>query len=237
MRRSGIVLGVALLAFACSKENTVDASIQCEEGSEDCVPCTPDETKCDGAVLKKCQEDGKRFNSVEMCVSEALCIKGLPDGLCAPAVCTMAERKCEGATMFQCAPGQDQLVSTVCTSADACVAGLQTGACAAGQCATAADCGGQDTQCQKRSCASGKCAIEYMPKGTVCETNRQCDGNGTCAGECNKPTDCLGDDDACHWRTCTSGKCGIEKAPDMKYCPIPNQPGYSGVCSNGICMY
>lgn len=237
MRGLAIILGVAMLAsVACSKENNVDASVQCAEGTADCVPCTPGERKCDGAVRKTCQEDGTRFVSDEMCVSEALCIKGLGDGLCAPAVCTLADRKCEGAVMIQCAPGQDQFISTECSTVDACTKGLQDGVCGAGACSVPADCGGEDTQCQIRTCPSGKCAIEYKPKGTVCENNRTCDGNGTCLGECDIPADCPQDNGGCQSATCTSGKCGFKKAADGACCPVPDQPGYCGYCYNGQCL-
>src|SRR5689334_14341901 len=55
----------------------------------------------------------------------------------------------------------------------------------ASMCRTAADCAGQDTECQARTCAMGACGVSNMPAGTVvasqiatdCKRN-ECDGNG-----------------------------------------------------------
>ena len=51
------------------------------------------------------------------------------------------------------------------------------------ECLTAADCPGQDTQCQTRTCDfNGTCGFSYAPAGTVCNQNGgvKCDGNGAC---------------------------------------------------------
>jgi hypothetical protein len=237
---TAVALGLLIGSGACSKDNEIDASqstTECGDNTLDCVPCEPDEYRCDGKALKICQNDGQGFDAVMVCVSEELCVMGLPEEACAAPVCNPADTKCEGAIMWLCSPGQDQLVDTECPSVESCTAGLANGKCAVGECSKPTDCGGVDTECRQRTCVAGTCGFENLPAGSPCETNRECDGDGTCVGECNKPADCGGEDTDCQWRTCTNGVCGTHVEPDLTYCVDPNDPAYYGVCVNGYCTW
>jgi len=217
-RVQAIMIGFLLLA-GCSKDNEVDASTtECGDDSLDCVPCEAGEHRCDDATLKVCQADGQGFDAVMVCVSEALCVKGLPAKACAAPVCNPADTKCEGATMWVCAPGQNELVATECFSIASCTAGLASAKCAAGECSIPADCTGVETECRKRTCEAGFCGFANEPADTPCETNRVCDGQGSCVGQCNLSTDCSGVDTACRKRTCESGVCGFSNEPASTPC-------------------
>lgn len=212
MRLAQIVeLSALCLALACSKENAVDASQTtnvCSEGTLDCAPCAPGEGKCQEATLLVCQSDGQGFDAISVCVSPALCVKGLQSKACADPVCNAADTKCDGATMVVCSEGRDVIEVTSCVSADACVAGLTAGKCAAGQCSIASDCSGQDTECRKRTCAGGTCGFQAIPDGTAIQAQtvgdcRQvvCDGAGTTRIQ-PQPSDIPNDGEECTVESC-----------------------------------
>jgi hypothetical protein len=216
------------IGLGCTKENTVDASVNetnCGDNAMDCIPCTPGKYRCDGSTMKVCQEDGVGYDAVTMCVSAALCLKGLAQRVCAPPVCTAADRKCEGATMWSCAPGQDALVETKCTSSEACIAGLKDERCAAGECSVASDCTGVETDCRRKKCISGKCGFEDLPVGTPCQQgSATCNGQGSCWA-CNPTTDVVCKDPLTQ-RTC-NGQGQVVDVP----CPA-----HASRCDRGVCL-
>lgn len=98
------------------------------------------------------------------------------------------------------APCQDVKGKPYCNGAGACV-----------KCVTDATCPGQDTECQKRTCASGVCAIAFMPEGTLLAaqtvgdcTNIACDGAGGVKLTPNN-YDVLGDSNPCTTESCSNG--------------------------------
>lgn len=232
MARSVVLVALVLLAaVGCSKQNDVEATSNvCGDNTLDCIPCASGEYRCDGATLKVCQLDGQGFDAVSVCVSQALCVKGLPSQACAAPVCDAADTKCEGAIMWVCSPQQDEYVDTECPSVDSCTAGLSIARCAAGECAGPTDCTGVDTDCRKRTCEAGTCGFENVAPGEPCETNRVCDGSGNCAGQCNVPADCSGEDTECRKRACETGVCDFQNEPEGTSCETNRFCDGAGKC-------
>ena len=225
-----LALIASLAGVGCSENTAAEAPTPCVGNAPDCVPCASGEYRCDGPVLSVCQADGQGFDAVMSCVSEPLCVKGLAGKACASPECNEADTKCDGAKMVVCAAGRDKLEITECLSVAACTAGLKDGKCAHAECSIATECSGTDTECHKRTCSAGVCGTQDSTAGTVCESNRQCDGAGQCVGECNVASDCSGADTECHKRTCSAGVCGTQDSTAGTVCESNRHCDGAGQC-------
>ena len=237
-----VLIGLELLALGCSKDSAIDASqntntTECGDNTLDCVPCGPGEHRCDDAILKVCQDDGQGFDPVGVCVSEALCVKGLQAGACASPECSSADTKCEGSTMWICSPARDELTSTECTSEAACLSGLANGVCGTGECVVPSDCVGVDTECHQRTCVDETCGTQNLSYGIPVTDQvdgdckrRVCDGQGSVISE-PSPTDIVEDGNDCTLNSCEGAE------PKVTWASVGTPCGGTGVCDHsGTCV-
>lgn len=186
--RTGLLASLLLVA-SCSKDNEVAVNQNCGDNSLECVPCSPDEFRCDGKTLRRCQSDGVGFDALMVCGSEALCVKGLDEGACVAPVCAAGDVRCDGKVMKICSDGLDGYDTKECASEGACEQGIAQAACVSiGGCTKATDCAGVDTDCAKRSCEDGECTMLFTSEGTQVALQTPgdckvavCDGQGAVA--------------------------------------------------------
>lgn len=131
--------------------------------------------------------------------------------------------------------------------------GSGTGGAGGGDDCIASECPGNDTDCEKRACVSGACALEPEPEGTTCSDDgnpnaKVCDGVGACV-ECVTRDDCAGTelcvDLLCVPENCVNGELdGDESDVDCGGSCSPCDNGddcgqrtdcVSGFCDSGTC--
>lgn len=164
------------LAQRCEPGAPCDAQTGCAEPQ-----CRPNEYRCDGAELERCNVDRTGWIPVQACASPALC--NVAARRCDVPVCVAGQARCtaEGA-LQRCRPGRDGWnVETECA------AGLSAGAAASATC----DPSGGGRCVGLGACAAGslRCndaALERCSEGrwrphARCATPAQCDAS---AGEC-----------------------------------------------------
>lgn len=236
----GATLGLALLVVACDKTNDIQAtSIACGDDTLRCIPCTPESLDCDGATLLRCTAEGRGYGVVDTCESPQLCADALASGTCPEPLCAPGEARCVGEILQVCAPGRNRFDLQVCASDDACLRGVADARCAESSCSRDAECTGQDTECRRRVCAAGQCAIADEAADVPCTlggVNGVCDGQGACrpSEQCAIATDCPGEDTGCRLRVCVQGACGFADLPGGTPCEAAR---VSGACDGeGSCL-
>jgi hypothetical protein len=120
----------------------------------------------------------------------------------------------------------------------ACVEGGGIQCDGAGKCVTclvAADCPGQDTECQQRACTAGVCGTAFAALGKPLAVQTPsdckklvCDGSGGTTQQ-NDDADLPGDSNACTTDICTAGVPSHANAANGASC------GAGTVCLNGAC--
>lgn len=107
------------------------------------------------------------------------------------------------------------------------------------QCLTPLDCPGDDTECQSRTCQSGRCGMSFTSAGTSVSTQspgdcqrNACDGQGTVVSV--DDNDDVPDDDG---NQCTVGTC-VEGEPTQTPVSDGNEcdQGGGSVCADGVCV-
>ena len=112
-----------------------------------------------------------------------------------------------------------------CTNAKQCCSGTCTNRrCAGGtapQCTSAANCPGQDTECQKRTCEAGVCGFVYAPQYTPISQQKQgdcftdvCDGAGGIVPVYD------GNDAPIPPTQCVFSYCGADGMPQFELSPL-----------------
>ncbi len=98
------------------------------------VVCSPGESRCDGALLQACANDGGSWLTLERCPGAALCQPSPPQ--CLDATCGPEEMSCDGAVLLLC--NQER-----------------TGWQVFDTCASAAHCNADERQCTDGPCTPG----------------------------------------------------------------------------------
>lgn len=109
-------------------------------------------------------------------------------------------------------------------------------------CASVSDCPGEDGECQRRTCADGRCGVDPAPRGKPVSDpisgdckKRVCDGEGGVI-VVDDDQDPFVDGDPCSADLCVSGAPVNPPAPAATECTSPGAPGARYCDGNGACV-
>ncbi len=156
------------LVTSCGGSQYCDAaSATCKTGK-----CTPNQLLCVGNTAKKCNGNGSDYVSAGVDCGASLCVAGV----CKTPACALAERKCEGEDVYECA--SDRLSWTLRQD-----------------CASGTYCDAASPQCKTWACTPSQPACD----GTTAST---CNGNGS--GYLAGGTDCAASGKTCSAGSCVT---------------------------------
>jgi hypothetical protein len=227
--RRSVVKGLLGGLAALAGRGLAEAKPSCREAGH---PCEGNQTCCVGLV---CVVSGP--GSARRCTP---CPTGqIACGRVCIAACAATDQchlngTCDPAT-GQCT-NPPAPVNTPCGNGRVCDG---SGSCV--ECLRATVCPGQDTECQARTCTSGKCGVTNAPAGTPtsnqtagdCQKN-VCDGAGgvtSTADNSDVPAD---DGNPCTTEVCSNGTPAHPAKPDGTACAPPG--GGTGECQGGSCV-
>jgi hypothetical protein len=243
-QRLGAVLGVALLAGACSGSSKTAPS----KGETVCVPAA---RSCDddGLTIQVCNADGTALETDKVC--KLSCTGGECDASTGPGVCVgdtctettcLANTKfCQDGSVWKCdASGDSSKLSQACAKSQFCretedTASCTDQACTPGQAMCKGDfatkCeadgsgpadGGLDCAANKQTCIDGGCQeTKCIPGAKVCQNEDVylCAKNGTdtsLLADCQAGSVCDGEKLACAPKVCDIGSIGCDGTRAVK---------------------
>jgi hypothetical protein len=185
-----------------------------------CLVCKPNEFRCSGTMLERCNADGMAFMPVKSCDGAAMCNASVGD--CSQQACLADHYRCQGDTLQRCNASQ-----TAYETLKTCKAGLCDET--QGQCD---ECVAGSKSCEGDFVASCSADGQALSRAACPEPTSQCVGVGQCA-QCGSDADCP-DPGVCKTRHCNlaAGTCEPGNQPAKSMCPTGMCDG-SGGC--GAC--
>ncbi|HET8935291.1 MAG TPA: hypothetical protein VFN67_17705 [Polyangiales bacterium] len=190
-----------------------------------CPKCIPDEYRCTGVNLERCEADGQSFETAMVCDSAALC--KAESGACTDAACASGAYKCSNNVLTRC--NSDQTAFEMVKSCPAGLCDAMSGDCL--------ECSPGSRSCEKDTDTALICdgTGKNLARNACVAPRSHCVGAGQCV-QCAVDVPCAQSTQVCRTSSCNlrTGSCEDTRVAAGTGCSVSGQ---SGVCdSAGACV-